>query len=278
MRRKKGFAFTMAALTLSLIVISYCFVMIYFLAPIYVETLSEGSLSDGVYRSIIIGAGVAASRSQDPDGAAEGYINSALRGLTQLSYPGLDILQFNGTGSGKRWPSSGNSQIYNIIYKHSPGNGDGFIKVLNLPPGGEVLLVDKDLNLIYRTNSSVLEFTGRSREYYLIVYTKDAQRWRYSGTISINYKYIIEGSSIVSSAWSPPMGFPYIAIFGVPHLGLIEVYDESNAFIAESLKDFWSNVTFAMVPPTPFRGWISVTSPNTWYFGELEGGEVFVYG
>lgn len=277
MKRRSGFAFVMTAFTLSLIILSHCFAMIYLLPPVYIKPSSEAWLEEEAYRSVIIGAGVAASKSQDPEGAAEAYINSSLKALSQISALGINTPQFNGTGIGKREAFDEEGPVYNVIYKYSNGNGEKLIKVLNLPPGGEVLLADRDLNIILRTNSNLLDFNREPGEYYLLLYTKDSQRWGYSGTISTTYKYILKGSSIVTSTWNPPVGFPYILIYGVPQLGLVEVYDTSNAPIAESLKDLWSNMTVAVVPLS-FPGRISVTLPNAWYYGWIDGGEVFVYG
>ncbi len=252
--------------------------MMHFLTPIYFEPVSKPRLDEEIYRSILVGAGAAASMSNEPDIAAEQYINSSLKALSALSFVNVQLSPFNGTGTGKRNPIGEGGNTYNVIYKHSSGTGGRTINIINLPPDSEVVLVDGKLNLVSKTNSGTLSFGGESGSYYLIAYTKDSQLWSYSGTVTTNYKYTIQGSSIISSAWSSPLGFPYILIYGVPQLGLVRTTDGAGNLVAEAIKEPWSNVTTVPSPVTSFSGRIYVIAPSAWYFGVIEGGEVFVYG
>lgn len=277
MSTRKGFVFTLTALTLFLIMISYSFMILYNIRPLYAETSSDFSLNEEIYRSILIGAGAAASRSADPESAAELYIETSLNAIAKLPQTGLQLPKFNGTGTGKREPYSGDLE-FGVIYKSYPGTGASTITVLNLPPESEAVLADRCLNIISKSTTGLLSFNGLTGDYYLIVYTKDSKRWYYSGIVSTSYKYFIQGGSLTSSTWSSPAGFPYLLVYGVPQLGLVRVFDGTGTLICEALKEPWSNVTTVLTPYNTLSGVLSVISPKAWYFGLLEGGEVFTYG
>ncbi|MCX8182639.1 MAG: hypothetical protein N3D12_05925 [Candidatus Methanomethyliaceae archaeon] len=276
MNDHKGFTFTLTALTLFLVLTSYSIMMLYFIAPVYIEPVPNVDLSREIYRSILRGAGAAASRNTNPEVAAEVYINASLNALGALVKEGMVIPPFDGRGLGRLEPSQGGDTNYGVIYRSSSGTG-GTIRILNLPPDSEVFLADQDLNIISKSTTGTLNFNREKGNYYIIAYTKDSQAWAYSGTISVSYKYMLQGSSITSAAWSPPSGFPYILVYGVPQLSLVRVFNASGATVGESLRDLSSNVTTVLVPLASFNGRISIIAPNAWYFGIVEGGEVFVY-
>lgn len=251
--------------------------IMYFITPVHVKPFPNQDLSEEVYRSILRGAGAAASRSTDPDLAAEVYINASLKALSDLSQAGIVIPSFDGTGVGRLEPRSLGDFTYGVIYKSSSGTG-GAIIVLNLPPESEVVLADQDLNVVSKSTTGTLNFNREAGEYYIIVYTKDSQAWSYSGTVSISYKYTLQGASITTTPWSPPPSFPYILVYGVPQLGLVRIFDSGGALIGEALRDLPSSVTTVLVSPITINGKVSIVAPNAWYFGTVQGGDVFVYG
>jgi len=277
LRSRRGFALTLTALSLFLILTSYFFMIMYFITPVHVEPIQNPDLSEEAYRSILRGAGAAASRSTDPDLAAEVYINASLKALSDLSQAGVAIPPFVGTGVGRLEPLGLGNFTYGVIYKSSSGTG-GAIKMLNLPPGSEVVLADQDLNVVSKSTTGTLNFNREAGEYYIVAYTKDSQAWSYSGTVSINYKYTLQGTSITATSWSPPPGFPYILVYGVPQLSLVRVFDSGGTIVGEGLRDLRSNVTTVLVSLNTINGKVSVIAPNAWYFGIVRGGDVFVYG
>ncbi len=277
MRARRGFALTLTALSVFLILTSYFFMMMYFIAPVNVEPFPNQDLSEETYRSILKGAGAAASRSTDPDLVAEVYINASLKALSDLSKGGAAILPFDGTGVGRLEPRGLRDLTYGVIYKSSSSTV-GAIRVLNLPPESEVVLADQDFNVVSKSTTGTLDFNREMGEYYIIAYTKDSQAWSYSGTVSIGYKYILQGASITATPWSPPQSFPYILVYGVPQLSLARIFDSGGTLLGEALRDLRSNVTTVLVPLTTMNGKVSVIVPNAWYFGIVRGGDVFVYG
>ncbi|MEM2125455.1 MAG: hypothetical protein QXQ53_03565 [Candidatus Methanosuratincola sp.] len=277
MSYSKGFALTLTALTLFLVLTSYSIMMIYFIAPVYVEKVPNVDLGQEIYRFILKGAGAAASRSANPEVAAEIYINTSLNALGALALSGIVVPPFDGKWMGRFEPSQGTDVTYGVIYKSSSGTG-GTIRILNLPPDNEVILADQDFNIISKSTTGTLNFSGARGNYYIIAYTKDSQAWTYSGTISVSYKYILQGSSVTTTAWSPPAGFPYILVYGVPQLGLVRVFDAGGAVVGEAVRDLRSNVATVLVPHAAFSGKVVIVSAKAWYFGTINGSEVFIYG
>lgn len=285
MNGNKGFVFIFMALILSFIMVSTYFLATSLASPINVIDTTDPDANRQIYRSILIGAGVASSQSDDPVGSSERYVNSSVGTLALIPHLTFSIPHYNGTGLGEQKPPSSNNTSYNAVFKSSEGIGGSAIRVEDVPFNSSVLLTDKSLNILaasVSTSPTVEIDIGHAtlQSAYLLIYTPDSLIWTYSGAVSLSYYYNVSSDYAISAfSWAPPAGFPSIIVYGVPQLALVQVTGVDGTPVRSSVKDLHSR--FAVVGasglPLPMTGRVTVRTAVAWYCGDVNGGDVYTF-
>ncbi|MBM5805737.1 MAG: hypothetical protein FJZ49_06735 [Candidatus Verstraetearchaeota archaeon] len=286
MNGKRGFVFILMALILSLIMVSTCFLATSLASPINVVFTTDPGASRQIYRSILIGAGVAASQSNEPVGSSESYVTSSMNALALIPHLTFFIPAYNGTGLGEQRPPSSNDTSYGVIFRsYEAGNGS-VIRVENVPINSTMILTDKKHNILatsVSTSPSVEIDIGYALlpSAYLLIYTPDSLVWTYSGTVSPSYCFNVSPSDYAISAvsWAPPAGFSSIIVYGAPQLALVQVTDSGGSPVRSSVKDlhYQYAVVGASGLPMPMTGRVTVRTVTAWYYGEVKGGDVYAF-
>jgi len=284
--RNRGFVFILMALILSLIMVSTYFLATSLAVPINVIRTTDPDASRQIYRSILIGAGVAASQSDDPIGSSESYVTSSVNALAIIPHLTFSIPSSNGTGSGEKKPESSNSTSYGAIFKSSDGSGGSILKVENVPPNSTMVLTDKKHNILASsvTTSTIVEVNigyATLPSAYLLLYTPDSLVWTYSGMVSLSYYYNVSSSDYTISAinWVPPAGSSFILVYGAPQLALVQVTDYGGSPLRSSVKDLRSQYAIVVASglTLPMTGKVTVRTAAAWYCGDVNGGDVYTF-
>ena len=286
MNGKRGFVFIFMALILSLIMVSTYFLATSLAFPINVVHTTEPDASRQIYRSILIGAGVAASQSDDPVGSSENYVRSSMTALSLVPHLTFNVPTYNGTGLGEKKPPSSNDASYGVIFRSYEGSNGSVIRVENVPLNSIVILTDKKHNILatsVSTSQSIEIDIGYALlpSAYLLIYTPDSLVWTYSGAVSLSYYYNVSRSDYTLSAvsWAPPAGFSSIIVYGAPQLALVQVTDGGGSLVKSSVKDLHSQygVVDASGLPMPMTGKVVVITAVAWCCGDVKGGDVYTF-
>ncbi len=264
-----GFVFTFTALAIALLMVStYAFALS--ISPPFTSAMTPDPLAeDQIYRSAIIGAGLAALRGEGLDME---YMNSTLTSLgSDLCLP-YKIPSPLGVGRGRVLPASA---PLNILVMAGTQPDSSTLCVRDLPEGSTVVLMDERSKIVGVGSSSPSASIRFSPPLMgsLLVYTPDSVTWSYRGIVSPSCRYHLSDGKIKAVPWSPPAGFQAALVYGVPQLSLIQAL-EGGRVVAEGVKDPGSeSFSFGLVGMNPDG--MAVRAPLAWLHGCFKGGEVY---
>jgi len=286
-KKRKGFTFTIAALFLAILMISTFSIAAYLEIPINIIEISDPDVGRQIIKSALIGAAVAASKSQSPDDVSREYIDSVMSFFNSTYHFSIDLDQLlqnaAEAGVGRVIPLPNGTSTYGVIIKNHNADLGPNIRCENIPNGSLVIITDGNFKVVTvnEVNASPFLVTlNGSVDGFLMIYSPDTAEWSYHGTIDLtnNFTLLTYGKSIQSNRWSPPTGFKSILVYNVPPLALILLFDENLAMKVAQVKDFASS--YASVDVTgimlPMNGTLIVRSVTAWLPDRISGGDVFV--
>jgi len=273
--KDKGFTFTLAALFITLVLISSYFTLQAVPVSTSVRTYTDPSVQSQAMSSLLFGAAEASSLSGNASSAAA-YVSAV------ASFPAIAEaigLPPSGTGTGYSPPSP---SVPGSFVKAANGTGAGnAITVTGVPSGGTAVVTDQNFALLTAGTSNgsslVLNTPASVSCGWVIVYTQDSPLWNYSGTVSPSYNYTLnQDFTVTASSWSPPSGFQQVFLYGAPQLSLIQVY-QGTSLKASAVKDLSSPCAVLTPTGTPFTGQITVTGAAAWINTDIKSGDVYAY-
>lgn len=251
----KGFALSLSALMMMLILISFALSIQSMANALSIINLNDSRMK--IQRSLIAELLLAEIKG------VKNYLNDV---------PGLFI---NITKAHLSPPSG-------IIMKIINGSGGPPYKVTVMAPEGSIIVVTDSHYIIKAIE--VISFGRTSIDLMLPLETISSgclliydslPIYTYLGDISpsLNYTIIRHPPSIISTPWSPPQGFNQILIYGAPPLSLIEL--TINLQKTYAVVDLTSAL-IAMCGSFG-NGSIHVRIPMSWYYGNIKSGDVYLY-
>jgi len=266
-----GFVFTFTALAIALLMVSTYAFALSVSPPITSAVTPDPLAEDQIYRSAIIGAGLAALQGEGLDLE---YINSALNLLGSDPCLPYAIPSPSGAGRGRVLPPSA---PLNIIVMAGTQPDSSILCVRDLPEGSTIALVDESSKIVGMSSSSPSASIRFSPPLVgsLLVYTPDSVTWSCQGAIFPSYCYHLSDGKIKAVPWSPPAGFQAALVYGIPQLSLIQTLEGGRA-VTVGVKDPGSESFSFRLTGVDLDGMV-IRAPVAWLHGCFKGGEVYAF-
>jgi len=278
---KRGFAFTLAAFALVLIVASAYVVLSETSIGSRSIVVKEGMSDLSVLRAILIGGG---SSNNGPrlDITSELYISGALQNASFIKHMDLNFDQIIGNGSGEALQRA--SGVLNVLVKDShTGTGDAII-IKDAPEGSRAAVADAHLRLISSACASSstirLDLDRSIDEGFVVMYTPDSLPLGWSGQLSpgdaFEADYVLH--TMTSAGAAPLPGFVDVMIRGLLPLSFLQLSAASGS-ISTCVAPYLSDVVVMGLPDgtTTLDATILSLSPVAYYRGPLSGGDILYF-
>lgn len=199
--------------------------------------------------------------------------------------PGITFVQDageGGTGTVAKPPA--------LAKTASGGGGAGAVTVTGLPAGSYAAVLDASGTLVAYAaavgGTATMNVPAQVSNGCVAAYVPSASRsWRYpaasGGTAPLSasntYAALPSGAVLTQQAWSPPAGFNYVVVSGLPPLSLA-VVTQGGAPAGAAAADAQTGCAQVYAPGLPFTGAILCMQPAAYASGTVSGGDAYEYG
>ncbi|HRR55026.1 MAG TPA: hypothetical protein P5290_06750 [Candidatus Methanomethylicus sp.] len=275
---KRGFAFTLAAFALVLIVVSAYVALSDASIGGRSIVVKEGMSDLSVLRAILIG-GCSSNNGTSLDRASELYISGALQNASFIKHMDLNFDQIVGNGSGEALQRA--SGVLNVLVK-DPYTGKGDVIIIkDAPEGSRAAVADAHLRLIASACASSstirLDLNRSLNDGFVVMYTSDSLPLSWSGQLSLGdtfeADYVLH--TMTSTGTAPLPGFVGVMIRGLLPLSFLQLSAASGS-ASTCLATYLSDVVVMSLPDgtITLNATILSLSPVAYYRGSLSGGDI----
>jgi len=279
---RRGFAFTLAAFALVLVVASAYVILSETAMGCRSIMANETSSDSSILRSILIGGGSSASSSSSPSIASELYISEALQNVSSIMHLNLDFHDIAGNGTGEDIPPA--LGALNVLIKGADAGLGREVVINGVPEGSQAIVADDHLRLITSSSESSslirLGLNSSLDEGYVIIYTADSLTLKWSGILSPGDVLEVDYMSrtIARASTPPPPGFAEVMIRGLLPLSFLQLSSDLGGGPIR-VAPYLADIVVVNMPDgvAELNATILTLSAVAYYRGPLSGGNTLYY-